>query len=155
MQADHGRIDRREARIVQPQSRRQAAAQIVDDGIGLPDKRLQVAFAFVGLDVEGQAALAEVPGLEIFAVAGPEHMRPDAPGRIPAGFGVLDLEDLGAELGEQHGAVGRRAILLDGDDAQIGQGFHQTGFRLMSCLAMIRRCISLVPSPMQVSGASR
>jgi hypothetical protein len=34
-------------------------------------------------------------------------------------------------------------------------GAHQTLFRSTSCLAMMMRCISLVPSPMHINMASR
>ena len=69
--------------------------------------------------------------------------------------GILDLDDLGAEIGEQHGAVRRRAELLDGNDANALKWLHAAGFLLMNCFEMMMRCISLVPSPMQVNGASR
>ena len=44
----------------------------------------------------------------------------------------------------------------EGEDAQPVErkGLH-TGFRAISCFAMMMRCISLVPSPMHISGASR
>ena len=71
--------------------------------------------------------------------------------------GVLDLDHLGAQLGQEHGAVGPGAELLEGQDADaLESGCHvMPGSVLIHCLAMMMRCISLVPSPMQVSGASR
>ena len=68
---------------------------------------------------------------------------------------VLDLDHLGAEVGEQHRAVGPGAELLEGEHADAVERLHALLLRLIHCLAMIMRCISLVPSPMQVSGASR
>ena len=68
---------------------------------------------------------------------------------------VLDLDHLGAEVGDEHRGVGPRAKLLDGEEAHPFQRFHATGFRLIHCLAMMMRCISLVPSPMHMRGASR
>ena len=40
------------------------------------------------------------------------------------------------------------AVLLDRDDAHAGKRQAHTGFLSISCLAMMMRCISLVPSPM-------
>ena len=51
--------------------------------------------------------------------------------------------------------VGTGAELLEGEDAHAFERLHAPALRLIHCFAMIRRCISLVPSPMQVSGASR
>ena len=70
-----------------------------------------------------------------------------------AAFSILMT--LGAEVGEQHGAVRCGAELLDRYDAHALEWLHTSGFLLMNCFAMMMRCISLVPSPMQVSGASR
>ena len=64
---------------------------------------------------------------------------------------VTPIEDIGKMLG----AKGARAILLDGDNPHAGEGQTHTRFLSMSCLAMIMRCISFVPSPMTRSGASR
>ncbi len=89
------------------------------------------------------------------AVVGAEPMRADVTRRVAAGCPVLDLDHIGSELRQEHGAVGCRAILLDGDHPHAGERLHAEALRLSHCLAMIRRCISLVPSPMQVSGASR
>jgi len=70
-----------------------------------------------------------------------------------AAFSILMT--LGAEVGEQHGAVRCRPELFDRDDAHALKWLHAAGFLLMYCFEMMMRCISLVPSPMQVSGASR
>ena len=91
--------------------------------------------------------------------SGLEKIRTDAAAHVAAVGRVLDLDDLGAEIGELHRAVRARAILLDGDDAHSGKRQHRldpyTGLRSTSCRAMMMRCSSLVPSPMTSSGASR
>ncbi len=74
---------------------------------------------------------------------------------VAAGRGILDLDHLGAEVGEQHRGIGTGAELLEGEDANSLERLHAPSLRFIHCRAMIRRCISLVPSPMQVSGASR
>ena len=89
------------------------------------------------------------------AVVLAEEVRADVARGVAPGLGVLDLDHLGAEIGQEHRAVGPRAELLDRDNANAFQRLHATGFLLIHCLAMMMRCISLVPSPMQVSGASR
>ena len=85
----------------------------------------------------------------------PELVRADMPRRIAVGR--LDLDHLGAQLGQEHGAVGTGAELLQRQDAHALErlGVHRMAFRLTHWRAMMMRCISLVPSPMQVSGASR
>ena len=93
--------------------------------------------------------------LEVLAVVLAEEVRADAARGVAAGGGVLDLDDLGAEVGQEQRAVGPGAELLHGQDAHAFQWLHEAGFRLIHCLAMMMRCISLVPSPMHISGASR
>ena len=155
VQADDLRIDVLQARVVEPELLRLVAAQIVHHGVGAFHELLEAGAALRGLDVERDALLVHVPGLEILAVAVRQHVRADVARGIAAGFGVLDLDHLGAEVGEQHRGIGTGAELLEGEDANAFERLHALLLRLIHCLAMIRRCISLVPSPMQVSGASR
>ena len=67
----------------------------------------------------------------------------------------LDLDHGGAEVGKVHGREGAGTKLLEADDPQPGQRQVHAGFRSISCLAMMMRWISFVPSPMHISGASR
>ena len=69
--------------------------------------------------------------------------------------GVLDLDHLGAEVGEEHGAVGARAEVLEGQHPVAGERQIHAGCLSTSWRDMMTRCISLVPSPMHISGASR
>ena len=48
-----------------------------------------------------------------------------------------------------------RSIWAQASRATLGALLHDAGFRCIHWRAMMRRCISLVPSPMHVSGASR
>jgi hypothetical protein len=89
------------------------------------------------------------------AVVGTEEMRPDRTADVAAVLEVLDLDDLGAEIGEVLRAEGTGAVLLDGDDPDAGERQAHAGFLAMTCLAMMRRCSSFVPSPITRSGASR
>src|SRR6185437_16789415 len=112
----------------------------------------------LGLDVEGDAALVEIPRLEVLAVGLTEQKRTGVARRVAADRGILDLDDLRAQIGEDHRPVGTRPELLQRQNARPGQRLgcaHVTGFCLIHWRAMMIRWISLVPSPMQVSGASR
>ena len=93
--------------------------------------------------------------LEVLTVAGAETMRPDVARGVAARGGVLDLDDLGAERGQELRAVRRGAPGLDAQYAETLERPHETGFLLSHCFAMITRWISFVPSPITVSGASR
>ena len=80
-------------------------------------RRFQDLAAARLLQVQRQAALVAAEGLveEAVAVLGiGQHVA----AHLAAGPVVLDLDDLGAEIGEVHGAEGSRAVLLDGDDGE-------------------------------------
>ena len=71
------------------------------------------------LQVERDGAFAEVGGQRVgalVAVDGAELARP------VADAGGLDLDDVRAVLGEQHGAVGAGDALADVDHLQAGEG---------------------------------
>src|SRR5690606_17878010 len=103
------------------------------------------------------AALVAVEGLEEEAVALRQrvlwvaHMAAHI-----AGFrDILDLDDFRTEVGELQRAEGTGTVRLNRDEAEASEGEHHAGFRCTSWRAMMMRCNSLVPSPMQSSGASR
>ena len=48
----------------------------------------------------------------------------DVPADIAAGRGILDLDDLRAEVGKLEAAERACPVLLDRDDAHIGKRFH-------------------------------
>src|SRR3546814_8832312 len=75
---------------------------------------------------------------------------------------ILQLDDLGADVGQVLRPPGTGAVLFDGEDADAFERQHerfslrpQIGFRAMSWRAMKMRCRSLVTSPIVSSGASR
>jgi hypothetical protein len=79
--------------------------------------------ASVGLEVERRRSLVVVEGLEEMAVVLAEEMRPHGAGGVAALGAVLDLDHLGAEVGEVHASRrGPRRIVLDGQDAQPASG---------------------------------
>jgi hypothetical protein len=68
----------------------------------------------------------------------------------------LDLDHARAEVGELPGGERRGDGLLQGDDEDAVKRMpHQMRFLLISWRVMTSRCISLVPSPTIISGASR
>src|SRR5262245_47921964 len=73
------------------------------------------------LEIERQALLVPVEGLEELAVFVPEEMRADVATDVAAVLVVLDLDHLGAEVGEVRGAERPCAVLLDGEHAQAGE----------------------------------
>ncbi len=155
MQADDRRLQMLQAGIVDAELGGLRAAHVVHDAVRAPHQRLEPSAALGALQVERHALLAEVPCLEILAVVLAQLIRSDLARGIA--FRRLDLDHFGAELGQEHRAVGAGAELLQCQDANTFERFgaHTTAFRLTHCRAMMMRCISLVPSPMQVSGASR
>ena len=154
MQADDGGVQGGKRGIVQPQRLRLITAQVVHHGIRCRDQPGPRGTPLIGLQIQRDALLVPGPCLEIEAVIVAQHRAHAAAGIAP-GRAVFDLDDLRPQIRKVHGPVGRRAELFQRQDAQPLQRLHQTGFRLMCCLAMIMRCISLVPSPMHNSGASR
>src|SRR4051794_8181504 len=78
------------------------------------------------LQVEREALLIAVEAVEELAVVAPvavaEKERADPARHVAAVGRVLDLDDLGAEIGQLHRAVGARPILLDRNDPKTGKG---------------------------------
>jgi len=142
--------------IIEPELGGKIAAQIVENDIAGLDQLEQHLAPFRVFQVERKAALVAVKRFVEMAVARAEKMRPDIAPDVAAVLEVLDLDDFRAEVGKVLGAERARAVLLDRNDAQSGKRkTGHSGFLAMSCLAMMMRCISLVPSPMISSGASR
>ena len=102
--------------------------------------------------------MLRLPRLKVWwnqAVAVAEVVGPDRAGDVAAAGRMLDLDHVGAEVGQELRAIGPRAVVLDGQDPHAPEQFHQTGLRSISWRAITIRCISLVPSPMHIRGASR
>ena len=135
------------------------AAQVVQHGIRFRHESPERFLARGGFQVQRDAALVEVERLEEVTVVLTQEIRTHAARGIATLLAILDLDDIGAEIGQIHRAEGARAERLERQDAdtlqrQVGR-VHQIGFRSISWRAMIMRCISFVPSPMHISGASR
>jgi hypothetical protein len=157
VRAEDARVRRPERGVVEAELLRLVAAQVVHDHVGGAHEAAKGGLALGALEVQRDALLVEVEGLEEVAVVGPEEVRSHAARGVAALFAALDLDDLGAEVGEVHRAERAGAEVLEGEyaEAQERQGGTHTGFLSTSWRAMMMRCISLVPSPMHMSGASR
>ena len=108
----------REVFVAQPETRRLVAAEVREDDIGAGNEPEQHLAARVGSQVELDALLAAVEGLEeerVLAFLERWHV----PGHVPACPGVFDLDDLRAELGELERRPRPGAELLDRENADV------------------------------------
>src|SRR6185437_3780532 len=99
---DQARIELREPRIADAELVGDTGTEILDEHIGVGDELLDDGTALRVAQIEGEAALA--------AIEGAIHRRVAA-ALIPAAkriatFRVFDLDDLGAEIGEELSGIG-------------------------------------------------
>ena len=107
---------------------RQVAAQVVVDGVGDAHEVVQDRLAVGVLEVERERLLAAVERLEVERVAVVGE-RPHLARDVAAHGRILDLDDLGAEVGEQLRAEGAGAELRDREHAQAGERRAAHGVR--------------------------
>ena len=96
------------------------AAQVRDQGVRHAHEVLEDASCLVAAKVQRDRALVAVEALEEEGVR-PLLVRRDVARHVAADRRVLDLDHLGPEVGELHRREGARAVLLDRDDANVGQ----------------------------------
>ena len=116
--ADDLRIDALQRRIGQFQLVRLVAAQIVRNRVGGLHQRFERRAPVRRLQVEGDGLLALRERLEELRIALAQQVGPDRAGDVAAARRVLDLDHLGAEIGQKLRAIGPGAVLLDRQDAQ-------------------------------------
>src|SRR5262249_21663616 len=121
---DQPGVELRELRIGDAEALGLVAAQVVERGVGRAYQRVQHALRARMLQVQRQALLVAVEGLEEMAVTVGEEVWADRAGDVAALPRVLDLDALGAEVGQHHAAERAGAVLLDGDDAQTCERKH-------------------------------
>jgi hypothetical protein len=140
--------------VVEAHFRGQVAAKIVHEGVCSHCQFQKRRSAVLHPQVERDTFLVQIEDLKILTVIVTKKIRAGLAGRIAANSCVLDFDDFRAEIGQQHRSIRSRAELFDRDNPHSAEGLH-AGFRLMNCLKIMIRCISFVPSPMHVRGASR
>src|SRR4029453_724812 len=105
--------------VVEAQALDDAGPKPFEEDIGALQQSPYDLLAGVGLEVDGDALLAEVADDRVgrvAAVARADRARPVAIAD------ALDLDDVGAVLRQQHGAVGAGDALAEIDDLQAGKG---------------------------------
>ena len=108
----------RHGRVVEAQPPDDARPKTLEEDVGTIEQAPHHLLAGVGLEIDGDAALAEVADDGegcVAAIADAERARPVAFAQ------ALDLDDLGAMLGQQHGAVGPGDALAEVDDLEPGE----------------------------------
>ena len=111
-------------RVVEAESGETARPEVLDEDVTARQQPAQDLGPLRAPEIEPDAALVPIDRQEVGRRAGPGCRFPD-PWRTPAAgrvaFGRLDLDDIGAQVGEEHRAVragqDRRAV----DDAQAGE----------------------------------
>src|ERR1019366_5710805 len=105
-------------------------------------------------EIQSEAALVAVEGLEEEAVLTFLRRR-DVAADVAPGRRVLDLDDIGAKVGELHAPARSGSVLLDGDNAQVLERPH-TGMRSRAATSAATRAISLptiiIPSSTPIPG---
>src|SRR5205807_3755948 len=108
-------IDRRRARVIEPELREAAWAEILDQDVGRLNQLPQRSRTGGGLQIERDAFLAPVQ-LEEKAAAAVDERAPAA--RVVSMFRFFDLEHLGAHVAEHHRAERTRDDTREIDHAQ-------------------------------------
>ena len=124
--AGDGDVDKARVRL-EERGRREAEvihgprAQILDDHVRSAGEPFEDLAAFLAFEVDREAAFVAVESREVTALSGGEGLQ--EPGEV-AGFRMLDLHDVGAEVGELHPAERARHVVADLDhtDARKGRG---------------------------------
>ena len=104
--ADHQpRVQLPEGRRRAPEPGHHARAEVLPDDIRHPAQVVEHVAALGGLEIQRDALLVPVDRQEVGAVAvGAQEGRPHGPHGVTSPR-VLDLDDLGPEIGEQHRAI--------------------------------------------------
>ena len=117
------RILSRQRVVCEAEAGHDAGTIVLDYDVRRPRQPFEDGAALAGLQVERDASLAAVDGVEAGAVeAGrPRHL----PRRVAGGR--LDLDHVGAEIGEQHRAERAGHHLRGVEDAQTIEGAGESG----------------------------
>jgi len=130
-----------EVGVPQPQAGGLVAAQVRVDGVGGPNEVFEHRPRFGMPEVERDALLVPVERLEEQRVLALLERR-DVPPDIAAGARVLDLDHLGAEIGELQRSPGACTELLDRENADVGERLHARDHRSSSSRPTFRHAPS-------------
>src|SRR5262249_7370704 len=130
--ADDRRLDVLDVPVAQAELRRLVAAQVREDGVALAHKVLEDRACVGVAEVERDASLVAVEGLEVeraLVLLVRRHVAAD----VAARRGILALDHLGAEVCELQRSPRARAELLDREDAQVGErgARHDSALRVI------------------------
>ena len=114
--ADDARIHVLELGVGEPEPGGQIAPHVVEDGVGDLHEIVENGAARRVLEIEGERLLAAIERLEVERVLLVQVGRHVA-GAVAAHRGILDLDHLGAQVGEDLRAEGAGSELGDGEDA--------------------------------------
>src|SRR5262249_39345996 len=118
--ADDGRVQRPEVGVPDAEPRGDVAPQVRVHDVGDAHQVLEDLAAGGAAEVEREAPLVAVEGLgEEAVLAG--LARRHVPRYVAPGGGVLDLDDLRAQVRELERAERAGAVLLEGEDADVLQ----------------------------------
>ena len=106
-------IDVCQLRVRDSKLGREVASEIVEHRIAALDQFAENLLTFWVLQIEAKAPLVAIKRLVEVAVARSEELRSNCAPNVPAVMEILDLDDLGAEIGKMLGAKGACSILLD------------------------------------------
>src|SRR3954452_18548901 len=121
---DQARIGRLALFVAEVEPLQRPGAEIFHDDVGSGDQLARSCLPRLGLEIEHDALLVAVHRAEGGAVVD----------RAPAAEGIamdrrLDLDDLGAEIGEQHARIGSADIARELNDANTLEGTTGRNFR--------------------------
>jgi hypothetical protein len=114
--------------VAQPEALAGAGPERLDDDVGARTQRARQAQVVGLLEVEGHRALVAVEGQVVGGALVDERRTPGA--RVVAAVGPLDLDHLGAQIAERHGAQrpGQDAREVGHEDpVQRGSGHGRAG----------------------------
>src|SRR5262245_2207492 len=125
--AHHTRVCVLQVVIPQTELRRLVAPQVREERVGAAHEVLEDGPRVRLTQVECKAALVAVEALEEERAS--VHLeRRDGAANVPANGRILDLDDLGAEIGELHGSPGPGPELLERQHPDVLERLHATSF---------------------------
>ena len=116
---DDARIARLQRLKADAERLREAGSQIVDQHIRPFDERKEAPERRVLLEVHDRGALVAVEDVEGERMAFAVLLHEPEPGVVAAR--LLDLDDVGAEIGEDRARIGAGDVLADLDDGEAGK----------------------------------